>query len=280
MSLRFSASVKAAEVRPSASFSAHRLDLEQLGSFVSPVVGFDLFQMSGPTFAPHPHAGFSAVSYVFEDSKGALRNRDSLGNDVLVQPGELVWTQAASGVIHDEFPERSGDAVSGLQLFVNLSSVNKHIAPTMFRASSSDIPVVDDTAGNRTRVLSGAFAGVRAAIDPTEPFDFFDVHLRAPWAYSARPGWGVMLYVLAGTVIVAGSDVEHSLGAHEAIGIRADMPYDLITLRPQGQAHILLLCGEDPQEPVVVHGPFIMNTRDELQSAWERYHDGRMGQLA
>ena len=67
-------------------------------------MGLDHYRMSGPTFAPHPHAGFSAVSYVFEDSKGGLRNRDSLQHDLVIEPGAMVWTQAGSGVVHDEFP--------------------------------------------------------------------------------------------------------------------------------------------------------------------------------
>jgi redox-sensitive bicupin YhaK (pirin superfamily) len=83
---------------------------------------FDHYRMSGPTFAPHPHAGLSAVTYVFEDSAGAIHNRDSLGHDLDVQPGEILWTQAGSGVVHDEYPAKHDASVHGLQLFVNLTA--------------------------------------------------------------------------------------------------------------------------------------------------------------
>lgn len=93
MVLALSSVATADAAAQSAHFSARRLDLQALTGFINPVMGFDHFRMSGPTFAPHPHAGFSAVSYVFEDSSGALRNRDSLGNDLSIEPGAMVWTR-------------------------------------------------------------------------------------------------------------------------------------------------------------------------------------------
>jgi redox-sensitive bicupin YhaK (pirin superfamily) len=104
VSLELSPVAEAPEARHGARFSANRLDLAALEGFSSPVVGFDHFRMSGPTFAPHPHAGFSAVSYVFEDSAGALHNRDSIGHDLIASAGDVIWTQAGSGVIHEEVP--------------------------------------------------------------------------------------------------------------------------------------------------------------------------------
>jgi hypothetical protein len=156
MSLQLSPVARAPESSHGGNFSVYRLDLARLEGFVHPILGFDHFRMSGPTFASHPHAGFSAVSFVFEDSPGALRNRDSLGHDLIVQPGELLWTQAGSGVIHDEFPATRGAPIHGLHLFVNLSSKNKHIEPRMLHATIGAIPVSTDEAGNRTRVLTGS----------------------------------------------------------------------------------------------------------------------------
>jgi len=138
MSLQLSPVARAPESSHGGNFSVHRLDLARLEGFLHPILGFDHFRMNGPTFAPHPHAGFSAVSYVFEDSPGALRNRDSLGHDLTVQPGELLWTQAGSGVIHDEVPATRGAPIHGLQLFVNLSSKNKHIEPRMLHFSQGE----------------------------------------------------------------------------------------------------------------------------------------------
>jgi redox-sensitive bicupin YhaK (pirin superfamily) len=175
MSLQFSPVVKAVASSHGDNFSIHRVDLERLEGMAQPVVGFDHFEVDGPTFAPHPHAGFSAVSYVFDDSPGSLRNRDSLGHDVLVAPGELLWTQAGSGIIHEEFPAKSGIVVRGLQLFVNLSGRNKGLSPQMLHSLRADIQVHKGQHGNHTKVVTGHFNGVASRTEPAEPFDFFDL---------------------------------------------------------------------------------------------------------
>jgi redox-sensitive bicupin YhaK (pirin superfamily) len=84
----------------------------------------DEFRVTGRPFPPHPHAGFSAVTYVLEDSEGKLRSRDSLGNDLVTGPGGIVWTQAGSGLIHEELPADSNRELHAVQVFVNLSSRN------------------------------------------------------------------------------------------------------------------------------------------------------------
>lgn len=280
MSLQFSPLAKSVEATHGGNFTAHRLDLKTLDPFIAPIMGFDVFRMSGPTFAPHPHAGFSALSYVFEDSEGSLRNRDSLGHDLIVEPGELLWTQAASGVIHDEFPAQNGAVVHGLQVFVNLSSKHKQLAPQMFHVSQEAVPVADDGAGNRIRILSGRLDEERSPIHPAEDFDFFDIRLRGSWTYSVRRGWNAMLYSLSGVIKASIDNAERTLDANEAVGVSADGSGGVLRITSNEQAQALLLSGQDPREPVAVHGPFIMNTQDELAQAYERYHAGRMGHLA
>lgn len=91
---------------------------------MDPLVMVDHYRMTEPTFGAHPHAGLSAVPVLFEDSEGKFHNRDSLGNDFDLMPGDLYWLKAGSGVIHDESP-RQGAKIHGLQVFVNLPSVEK-----------------------------------------------------------------------------------------------------------------------------------------------------------
>ena len=280
MSASFSPVVKAQEVVQSGNFSVRQLDLGRLDGYIAPVMMFDHYRMSGPTFAPHPHAGLSAVTYVFEDSAGAIHNRDSLGHDVDVQPGEILWTQAGSGVVHDEYPAKNGAAVHGLQLFVNLSRKNKFIAPRMLHGRSSAIPVWKDASGNRVRILSGALEELRAAIEPAEPFDFFEAQLQSAWTYVARKGRSVMVYILSGAVTVAASAAKKSLHEGEAAGVRIEKSDEPLVLTPKGRAHLLLLSGEDPNEPVAAQGPFIMNTEEEIAEAFDRYRAGKMGRLA
>lgn len=280
MSFKFSLVVRAAHSSHGGNFSVLRLDRQPLAGFIEPIMGFDHFRMSGPTFAPHPHAGFSAVSYVFDDSAGALRSRDSLGHDLTVRPGEILWTEAGSGVIHDEFPAQSGQEVHGLQLFVNLGSRNKQLSPRVLYAEGDEFPVVEGAHGNRIRILSGKLEDVASPIAPAEPFDFFDARVRGPWTYSVETERTVMAYVLSGAVTLAAAGEQRTLREHEAIGIRAGASGGTLQLEPLAPTHLLLLSGRDPEEPVAIYGPFIMNTQAELEQAYERYRTGRMGRLA
>jgi redox-sensitive bicupin YhaK (pirin superfamily) len=281
MSMTFSPVASAPFVRHDGSFAVHRLDLERLGTAVHPVMGFDHFLMGGPTFAPHPHAGFSAVTYVFEDSRGGMRNRDSLGHDLVIQPGEMVWTQAGRGMVHDEFPATPGESVHGLQLFVNLSARNKQLAPEAFHVAGPSIPVHTDARGSRTRVLAGTYDGHSSPMKAAEPFDYFDVTVQGEWSWQVPMGRSVLVYVLDGQIDVAGSaGLEQPLAAHEALGIRVNgAADDALRIRAGTGAHVLVLSGVDPQEPIAIYGPFIMNTQHELVQAYERYRSGQMGRL-
>jgi redox-sensitive bicupin YhaK (pirin superfamily) len=277
MSASFSSVVKAVEAVRSGSFSVKQLDLSRLG--VAPVMMFDHYRMSGPTFSPHPHAGLSAVSYIFEDSAGAMHNRDSLGHSVDIKPGEIVWTQAGSGIVHDEYPAKVGATVHGLQLFVNLSRKNKFVAPQMLYGRSSAIPVWKDAAGNRVRLLSGELGGLHAPVEPVEHFDFFDTRLKGSWSYLAKKRRSVMVYVMSGSVTVAAGGTTNVLQEGEAVGIRIEKSDESLLFTPKGNAQLLLLSGENPNEPVAANGPFIMNTQEELDEAFDRYRAGKMGRL-
>lgn len=278
MTVHLSPVFRATESTLGGNFSVHRPDSDLLAEHAAPIMGFDDYRMGGPTFPPHPHAGFSVVTYVYEDSPGAVRNRDSLGHDMRVRPGGLLWTQAGSGLIHDEVPAEPDRPVHGLQLFVNLGSANKHRSPEVFHVEPEDVPVVTDAAGNRIRVLTGTL-DTTAALRLAEAFDFYDATLRAPWRLPVLAGRNLMVYVLSGVVKVGSGDRSRVLQAHEALAAHGTAD-DVIDFEPQGDARMLLLSGTDPSEPVAAHGPFIMNTKDELLDAYERYRKGHMGRLA
>jgi len=279
MGMTFSPVVSAALAAHGGHFSARRLDPKGLGALASPVMGLDHYRMSGPTFSPHPHAGFSAVSYVFEDSAGGLRNRDSLGHDVMIEPGEMVWTQAGSGVVHDEFPSQPGREVHGVQIFINLARRHKDLPPQMLYARTKDIPVVRDASGNQTRVLAGQFGQLAGMVQPAEPFDFFDVKLVGEWRYEVPSHRNVLVYVLAGEVEVKADGDKRALDTFEAVSVGTNMS-GMLHLAVKSPAHVLVLSGTDPREPLAVYGPFIMNDEAQLAEAFERYRSGRMGRLA
>jgi redox-sensitive bicupin YhaK (pirin superfamily) len=116
----------------------------RLQTSLDPFLSVDHFWMSQPTFAPHPHAGFNAVTYLFEDSQTSFINRDSLGHQVEIAPGDLHWTQAGAGLMHEELPRDMGRAAHGLQIFVNLPAAAKHAPPQVHHVDAADMPTGDD----------------------------------------------------------------------------------------------------------------------------------------
>ncbi|KDB08964.1 Pirin domain protein [Burkholderia sp. lig30] len=260
------------------NFAAARIDLRELEGFINPVVGLDHFRMRGPTFSPHPHAGFSAISYLFEDSAGAMRNRDSLGHDFVAAPGDVIWTQAGCGVVHDEFPAENGREVHGIQRFVNLSAANKQLNPKVFWVKRDDIPVAGDDSANRVRVVVGDYDGIYSPLMPAEPFQLLDGTWNVPGQLPLRGNWNTILYVLEGMLQVDAAGKQIALRRGDAVGLRSDAPA-LLHLMPQASTRMLVLAGPALTEPLVMHGPFIMNSVGQLADAVARFNAGEMGRL-
>lgn len=141
------------------AFGLHAAEL------TDPFLGIDHAWMSGPTFPPHPHAGFSAVSYLFLDSETGIHNKDSLGGRHLILPGGLHWTAASRGVVHEENPAENGRTVHMLQIFVNLKREKQGDAPFALSLAPQDVAVAV-VPGAKVRVPLGEFAGHRSPLDP------------------------------------------------------------------------------------------------------------------
>lgn len=278
MTLHLSPAVTTELSRQGATFATRQVDLNSLGEFASPLVAMDHYRMSAPTFAPHPHAGFSAVAYVFEDSVGGLRNRDSLGNDFVVGPGAVVWTQAARGVVHEESPEVTGSEVHGIQLFLNLKGAHKLLEPQVFRLERDEVAEWRNDEGDRVRVVSGAFGEVRSAIAPVEPFLLLDVALRKRIVLDVPAGWNAVVYVVSGALRASADGQDRAVDAHCAVTLHGDGGQ--VVLEATEPAHVVVLSGPENNEPIATYGPFIMNDRAQIIAAVERYNAGEMGQLA
>jgi redox-sensitive bicupin YhaK (pirin superfamily) len=245
------------------------------GFSLDPFLNLDDFRMSEPTFPPHPHAGFSAVTYMFEDSSGAFVNRDSLGDRSRIGPGSLHWTQAARGMMHEEIPEVRGVVSHGLQMFVNLSAAHEQAAPRAFHLDAHEVPEVH-LDGARVRVLAGAIASVASPLtELLTPILLLDVHLTS----AARVALPVaeptcFALVLAGSGTAAGTPI----AAHHAVGFARDG--DEVTFEAGADGlHLLLAAGTPIGEPVVFGGPFALTTRERLEEAKIRYQRGEMGRL-
>jgi len=273
MAIEFSSTIRS-KTEGREGFSIKNLELREL-EHASPLIVLHDFRVTGRPFAPHPHAGFSAVTYVFEDSPGGLRARDSLGNDAVLEPGGICWTQAGSGLIHEETPANPTRGLHGLQLFINLTAKNKISAPRVFRLQNWDVPQWRNN-GDRVRVLVGSFEDVASPLTPSEPFTLLDADLRHKISIDLRTGDNAVVYVLEGQVRASAKGGERTVPPECAIGLHGS---GSIKFEAAAAAHILILSGQEIREPMVTDGPFIMNDRAQIDEAFARYRSGAMGTL-
>ena len=261
------------------AMSVHAIHPGELVERVSPIAGVFHSRMRGREFPPHPHAGFSAITYVFDDSPGSLRNRDSLGNDFITAPGGIVWTQAGRGVLHEEAPADPEREMHGVQIFVNLSARHKLDEPRVYHLDPHDVHEWRSAAGDRIRVLVGAFRDVSSPLVPAEPFDLWDVELRGQLSLPLESGRNMLVYVLDGELRVHTdandrrvATAEHALALHSSGGSAT-----FEAVRP---ARFLVLSGAALDEPVVFDVHYMMNEPSQLADAAARFARGAMGQLA
>lgn len=277
MAIEFSTAISSRQNASSGTFSVRAIDLSAFGEWGSPVLVLDHFRVTGRPFPPHPHAGFSAVTYVFEDSQGGLRSRDSLGNDLITGPGGIVWTEAGSGLLHEEVPAETGRELHAVQIFVNLSAKNKFVAPRLLRLESSEVPEWRSAAGERVRVVVGSFHGINSPLIPAEPFNLLDVWVQDEISFNLPEVHNSLIYVLAGQVRVGTDDgKQQEIKGEQALAVHGQGRVSLQALRP---AHVLILMGAEIREPKFEYGGFIMNDRSQMMATVERYRTGRMGHL-
>lgn len=248
------------------------------GRSLDPFLNLDDFHMAQPTFPPHPHAGFSAVTYLFEDSQGSFQNRDSRGNQQGIGPGALHWTEAASGVIHEEVPTVRGVDCHGLQMFVNLPIGRHRAEPRALHLDAKQVQELRPSANVRVRVLAGAFAKTASTLDVVPAITFLDVHL-APNAsvdVPAAEGQTAFVFGVSGVGFVGeGSAIE----AHEAALF--DQRAGHLHLETKAQAlQVLVGVGTPLKQQVLWSGPFALASREAIEDARRRYASGQMGHLA
>ncbi|MCB1391721.1 MULTISPECIES: pirin family protein [unclassified Nitrobacter] len=255
------------------------------GDHLSP---FLLLDYAGPAdFTPaeqprgvgvHPHRGFETVTIVYQ---GEVEHRDSTGNGGLIGPGDVQWMTAASGILHEEFHSRTftkkGGALEMVQLWVNLPAKDKNADPGYQTLLDADIPAVDLPEGaGKLRVIAGEFGGRKGPAKTFTPIDIYDVKLNRNGAvtFNPRDGHTVAVVVLKGTVLVNGSEI-----AGEAQFALLDRSGGEVTIEANGDASVLILSGAPIDEPVVMRGPFVMNTEGEIRQAMIDFQSGRFGTL-
>jgi len=242
---------------------------------LDPFLMLDEFRSDDPNdyiagFPSHPHRGFETVTYMLE---GAMRHRDSAGNEGVLRSGGIQWMKAARGVIHSEMPEQVDGLMQGFQLWINLPSREKMDPPRYEEMGAERIPTVARPDGSMLRVVSGEFDGARGPIEAraTEPI-YLDVTLPEGNSLELPTplGHNALIYVFDGAVEVEG----RRIGKRE-LGVLGDGESVRLSSR-DGAARLLFLAGKPIGEPIIQYGPFVMNSKAEIEQAFSDYRDGRL----
>ena len=225
----------------------------------------------------HPHRGFETVTIVYE---GGVAHRDSAGGGGSIRAGDVQWMTAASGVLHEEYhsPEyaRDGGPFEMIQLWVNLPSKDKMAAPSYQGITDAQIPrfALPDEAGS-LRVIAGRYGQTTGPARTFTPMNVWDLRLQAgaSLSFDLPDGHTTALFVLRGAIRVGTYTVhEAELAVMERTGSR-------LAFETTEDTVVLLLSGEPLNEPVVGHGPFVMNSRQEIAQAMSDYALGRFGRM-
>ena len=263
----------------------------QRGLHVDPFLMLDEFYSDNPDdyiagFPAHPHRGFETVTYMLD---GHMRHEDHLGNRGDLGPGDVQWMTAARGIIHSEMPQQSEGRMRGFQLWLNLPSQEK-MKPAAYRdIPARDIPSVKLSGGGEVKVIAGTLgANAAATVGPvngsgpklsTDPL-YFDVRLPARAEFSApvTPGHNAFLYNYEGSARV-GAAADAKTLPNRAAGVLTDGDLVRVQAGPEG-VNFLFLAAKPLHEPVVQYGPFVMNTREEIEQALADYRSGRLTSAA
>jgi redox-sensitive bicupin YhaK (pirin superfamily) len=216
-------------------------------------------------FPPHPHRGFNTFTYMID---GDMEHKDSMGNTGNLGAGGAQWMKAASGVIHSEMPKQENGLMRGFQLWINLPSTNKMDKPEYQEYKSEGFPVVE-TPDYKAKVLIGNFGDAHSPIvDDITHVSYFDVQVNAGKniQHTLPLENRSVLYIFEGSGQLNGSNVEQNT----LVVLGADDKLSDFTAGKQG-ARFLLISGKPIGEPVVQYGPFVMNSREEIDQAMSDY---------
>ena len=224
-------------------------------------------------FPEHPHRGFETVTYMLD---GRMRHKDNHGNEGVLVPGSVQWMTAGRGLVHSEMPEQEEGRMRGFQLWVNLPARDKMTAPKYQEFAPERIPQVQPGPGVSVKVIAGDVDGVVGPIvqPATDPV-YLDIALEegASWTHGLPEGHSAFAYAYEGGVVVGEGDEARALPAQTLAVLGGGGR--LVVEAGDGPARLILVAGRPLQEPVARHGPFVMNTRQEIMQAFVDYQEGR-----
>ncbi|HQU95370.1 MAG: pirin family protein [Saprospiraceae bacterium] len=225
----------------------------------------------------HPHRGFETVTIAYQ---GSVAHHDSAGNSGVINPGEVQWMTAGSGILHKEYHEkefsRQGGVFHMVQLWVNLPKAFKNENPGYQKLTPAEFGYFDLEGGKgKVEIIAGEFNGVKSAAKTFSPINLMNIHLKkdAKLTVKTLENWNTAALMVHGSANVNGQNAENgSLVLFENIG-------EEVEFTASEDVTILFMSGEPIHEPVAAYGPFVMNTHEELEMAYQDFNRGKYGYL-
>jgi quercetin 2,3-dioxygenase len=247
---------------------------------LDPFLLLDAFRSDNPEdymagFPPHPHRGFETVTYLLA---GRMHHKDNAGHEGVIEPGGIQWMTAGKGVVHSEMPEQENGMLEGFQLWINLPANHKMDEAAYQEYSAEHIPLESRQGGIKVRVITGVTSnGTKGPVmQPlTEPL-YLDVQIPAGQLYCEEfpKSHNAFVYIIHGSVSLEHEDAKTIWLARDDLGVLTHG--DEVQLQAgQEDARFLVIAGKPLGEPVARGGPFVMNTKAEIQQAFEDYKHGR-----
>ena len=230
----------------------------------------------------HPHRGFETVTYLLS---GGFQHKDSAGHAGKLTPGDVQWMTAGSGVVHSELPSdefmRDGGVMHGFQIWVNLPARDKMMEPHYQEIPRTGVPEASSADGKvKVRVIAGTALGKSAVIETRTPIHFLHYTLQPGGAtvQAVPAGHNALVYMISGEARLGAEQKPVREGQMAMLG-NGDRIQLAVADAAAAPADLLLLAGVPLNEPVARYGPFVMNTREEIEQAFRDYQSGRMGQI-
>jgi redox-sensitive bicupin YhaK (pirin superfamily) len=224
-------------------------------------------------FPPHPHRGFETVTYMLD---GKMRHKDNAGNEGVIEAGGVQWMTAGKGIIHSEMPEQEKGLLAGFQLWVNLPAKQKMVPPKYQEKTSEEINNEVRSNGTKLKIIAGTSnQGTKGVIDneTINPI-YWDIEmpLNADLEETIPQGHNAFIYLIEGELLIGNSAKSVSKGQLAVLDDGSS-----VAIKAKQASRFLIIAGKPIGEPVERAGPFVMNTKQEIQQAFNDYQSGKFG---
>ena len=256
---------------------------EELNKFISPFVMLDYAspkEFSNTSerrgVGEHPHRGIETVTFAYQ---GEVEHRDSSGGGGIIKSGDVQWMTAGRGIVHDEFHSvefsKKGGVFEMVQLWINLTKKNKMTKPKYQEIRNEDIPIISLGSGTELRVIAGNFEGNKGPSSTFTKINLYDILSKVSKNISIKfsNGTNTVILIMRGEL-----EIENKTFKDKNILI-FEREGDEINFKVSEDFKGLILNGEPIEEPIIAHGPFVMNTKEEIYQAFSDFQNGKMGSL-